>query len=473
MRTVLFLINGFGIETKDSFSVYSKDIMPNFDSLIKGYMFNTLKTNVRNIYDGFRNMSLEISELYNYHILERELLNENLFKNNTYLSINNELNNRKSKLHLFVFVDTSAKIVDNLKYFLKNFNKEKNKKIFLHLVFTSTNYEDYPVIIDVLSKINVDLSEYATIGMGFGLESILNTSPVTDLNYFLKIMISEVGERYQSFNQKLDVSYHTKKSPTSIKPFVVNNGFSLSNNDICLVWNYDNIDITNFINGIKSINYGNISNNIIFYSLFPTSNKIPFLLNYEKSLKSLANNMKGLSFKTLVLTPQKDVNAINYYLNGLDYVNNPDITYLSLDNYLYDVNTIINIINTYPQELIIFNYDISNFNSVEELQTMLKKIDDVIGGIYSNTEKNSYTIIISSMYGINKSVLNNKGEMCHIDYDKVPLVFIDNFVTKKNYLISDGTISDLFKICYKMINKKYPSETLINKKNFLYRIVFK
>ena len=183
--------------------------------------------------------------------------------------------------------------------------------------------------------------------------------------------------------------------------------------------------------------------------------------------------MKGLSFNTLVLTESKHVNAINYYLNGLDNVNNPNITYISLDNCLYDTNTIVNIINTYPQELLIFNYDITNFNTVEELENILKNIDNVIGSIYNNTEKNSYTIVISSIFGTNKSVLNNKGELCHISYDKVPIVFVDNFITKKNYLISDGNINDLFKICYKMINKNYPGTTLITKKNFLYKMIFK
>ena len=64
-----------------------------------------------------------------------------------------DLEERKSKLHLFCFVDTSMQIVDNLKSFLKQVNKERNKKIFLHLILTSNNYEDYPQILDVLSNI--------------------------------------------------------------------------------------------------------------------------------------------------------------------------------------------------------------------------------------------------------------------------------------------------------------------------------
>ena len=182
MRTVLFLINGFGIETKDSYSVYDKEIMPNFDKLMNGYIFSQLETNSRNIYDGFRNMSQEQEELYNYSIFSRELNHENILKNNVISQINEDIRTRKSKLHLLCFLDTSMKIVDNLKTFLKTINKEHDKKIFLHIVLTGNNYQDFPAILDVLSKINMEFVEEASIGMVMGLESILNTAPVTELN---------------------------------------------------------------------------------------------------------------------------------------------------------------------------------------------------------------------------------------------------------------------------------------------------
>ncbi len=476
MKTILFLMNGFGIETKNSYSIYDAELMPTFDELSRKYMFSTLNTRVRSIYEGFRNMSLEVNELYNYHIYQREALEEKILKNSTYNTINNELTNRQSKLHIYAFVDTSEMIIDNLKHFLRNINKEKNKKIFLHLVLTNTNYEDYPQIIEVLSKINIELNEYATIGVVLGLETILNSNSAVELNFFLKMLISEFGEKWQSFNQKLDVSYRTKKAPTSIRPFIVNNGFTLEANDLCMIWNYDNIDISNFINSVKNINYGKeVKNNISFYSLFPITYNEPVLnvLNYEVAKNSLATNMQGLGFKTLVLTETKYVNAINYYLNGLESVNNPNISYLSLDNYLYDVNTVVNIINKYPQELIIFNYDLSNFSSVEEFQGVLRKMDALIKGIYDNAKKNSHSLIISSIYGVQKTVPNAKGEICHIEYDKVPIVYIDSFITKANYVINNGDIDSLFRVCYKTINKKYPGDVLITKKNLLYRLIFK
>ena len=149
MRTVLFLINGFGVESKDSYSVYSEANMPNFDKLAKKYMFAKVKSNVFSTIDGFRNMSLELNELYNYGIYERAALNNKIAANPTVTVINKALIERKCKLHLLCFVDTSTKIVDNLKNFLTLINKEHDKQVYIHAILTSKNYQDIKMIIEV------------------------------------------------------------------------------------------------------------------------------------------------------------------------------------------------------------------------------------------------------------------------------------------------------------------------------------
>ena len=52
---------------------------------------------------------------------------------------------------------------------------------------------------------------------------------------------------------------------------------------------------------------------------------------------------------------------------------------------------------------------------------------------------------------MNKVLPNASGEMCNISYSQVPIVYVNNFITKKNYLINDGDIKDIFKVCYKSI----------------------
>ena len=476
MKTVLFLINGFGIENKNSHSIYDDKLMPNFDRLMKQYMFQSLRSNVNNYQEGYRNISLDIDEIYNYSIVNNSINNESLLKNETILDVKSKLEERKSKLHLFCLVDKSPKIVENLKYILKIINPQKDKKIFLHLVLTSNDYEDYPEIIDVLSAINIELSEFATIGMTLGLGTISNDNKEVDMNFFIKTLISEVGERWQSFKQKLDVSYGLKQSPVLVKPFVVNTGFSLDKNDVMIFFNYDKIDPSNFINTIKRIKYGEENNNILFYSLFPITYQetIPYALNYELSTNSLASNIKELDFKALILANKNQINVINYYLNGLESVANPKINYIEFDNYLYKPQELLNIINTYDHELMVINYSIDDVKTIEELKQRLHNIDIMLENIYRNSKQNSYSIVVSSLYGMNKVLNNEKGEICHVIYEgKVPIIYIDNFVTKKDYLIEMGSINDLMKICYKNINKSYPGYSIIAKKNFLYRLFFK
>ena len=475
MRTILFLINGFGVETKDSYSIYDEKLMPNFDKLSKKYMFSTLNTGVYDTIKGFRNMSLEMNELYNYSIYNRDAEGGKVTASPTVSTINKSLIERGSKLHLLCFVDTSIKIVDNLKHFLNLINKERDKKIYIHIVLTSSNYEDYPKILDVLSKINIELGELATIGMVMGLSNILNNVAKTDMNFFLRTMISEVGERWSSFKQKLDFSYGTKSAPLSVKPFVVNTGFGISNDDLMMIWNYDNIDISNLIDSIKTINYGDKQNMIGFFSLFPIIYKenIPCVLNYETAKKSLATNMKGLGFKSLIICDRNEVNGINYYLNGLERVNNPDITFVCLDDKLLDEKAVLSVIKGYKHELLVINYNVTDVTTVEELKELLGKIDKVIGAIYDNSLHESYSIIISSLYGMNKTLNSETGEICNIKYVKVPIIYVDNFITKRDYLINEGDIKDLFRVCYKSINKNYPGESLVIKKNLLYKLVFK
>ena len=183
--------------------------------------------------------------------------------------------------------------------------------------------------------------------------------------------------------------------------------------------------------------------------------------------------MKGLKFKSLIACDRSDVNGINYYLNGLQMINNPDITFVCLEDKLFDIPTIINTVNNYKQELMVINYDITNVESIEELKELLTKIDTVIGAIYDNAVHAGYSIIISSLYGMNKTLSSVTGEICNVIYSKVPIVYMDSFITKKDYLINEGDISDLFKVCYKAINKNYPGISLVTKKNLLYRLVFK
>ena len=476
MKTVMVLLNGFGVEHKNSYSIYSKDLMPNLDMLTKKYIFSQLKTDVNNIRDGYRNLCLEVNEMYNYSIYN-EAYNKGLINNSEVLNnLKKEHETRKSKLHIFCLIDNSEKIVEQLKNVVKDLNVDKNKIIYLHIVLTSNSVEDYDEILKILSKINVDLGEYAKIGLVFGLNCISNNVPVTELNFFFRILISEVTEKWQSFSQKLDVCYGMKQIPSLVKAFVVNDGFTINKDDLFFIWNYDKVDLTNFIDLLKQVKYGEENNNFLISSLFEINYKEPIshVLEYHLANKSMKSNLEELNAKALIMASKEQLNAINYYANGLESVNSDRINFIEIDNYLFKPTELLGIINKYDHDLMIINYSIEGCKSVEELNLLLHNIDIMLGNIYENSKGSKYSILISSLYGINEVLPNEKGEICNIIFnEKVPLIFIDDFITTKDFLVEEGRISNLLPVCYARINDKYKGHSIVTKKNALYRLFFK
>ena len=57
-KAILFLINGLGVASKDSFSINYGELMPNLSMLMNNYFYTTLENINYNYNNGFRNFSL-------------------------------------------------------------------------------------------------------------------------------------------------------------------------------------------------------------------------------------------------------------------------------------------------------------------------------------------------------------------------------------------------------------------------------
>ena len=123
-KTILMLINGFGVEKKESYPIYDDTLMPTFAELSKNYLFsnNSVISKVSNIYDAYRNISMDVNELYNYSIVDNDIALKKLINNETLIRIKSDYETKNGNLHLFCLVDTSLKIVNHLKEMLKILN---------------------------------------------------------------------------------------------------------------------------------------------------------------------------------------------------------------------------------------------------------------------------------------------------------------------------------------------------------------
>ena len=477
-KIILLLVNGFGVEKKKSYPIYDDTLMPKFAELSKNYLFsnNSVISKVNNIYDAYRNISMDINEPYNYTIIEKEIENKRLITNENLLNIKKDFETKNGNLHFFCLVDTSLKIVEELKEFLKVINPNQKKHIFLHLIISSNSIEDYKYLIEVFSHINMDLKEYAEIGFIMGLDSISNNANQVDLNFFFKMFISKVGEKWQSFTQKFDVLYAMKTLPRETKPFIVNSNFSLDINDTFFIFNYDNIDLTNFINTLSTISYGENKNNYSYYSLFPVKCNILIPNMYESTISnnSLVSNLEKLKSNALILCNKEQVNVLNYYCNGLKNEATDTLTFIDIKPLENNPDNIFSTINQFNKDLVIINYNLDDATTTSEIKNKLKMVDNLLRVLDENRNGSKYTIILSSLYGMVKTLKNDKEVMSTVIFsNELPFLYIDDFLTKKNYLITSGTINEIIKSCYKSLDIKINYNSLVEKKNGLYKLIFK
>ena len=477
-KTILLLINGFGIEKKESFPIYDQSLMPTFDRLSKDYLFsnNSVLSNVNNYYDAYRNISLDVNELYNYSILDQDIINKTFSNRQMLINLKNDYQTKNGNLHIFCMVDPSIKIVDHLKETLKLLNPNMDKKIYLHLIISSNNIEDYKYLINVFSKINMDLSEYAEIGFIMGLASIDNNAKEVDLNFFLKMFISKVGEKWQSFKQKFDVLYGMKTIPRDTKPFLVNANFNLEKNDIFLFFNYDTLNLTNFTNTLANIQFGEEKANFSFYSIFSiiSNLEIPYMYESTTASNSLVSNLENLQAKALILCSQEKAQIINYFCNGLKNEATETLTFVDTKEYEDNAEAMYQIINKYSKDLTIVNYDIDEITSISVLKNKLNTIDKLLNMLEENRNGSKYTLIVSSLYGMKKNMKTDEDKIVTVVFaNELPFLYIDDFKTKKNYLIASGTINDIIKSCYKSLQPNSKYHSLVEKKNGLYKLFFK
>ena len=82
-KNILLLINGFGVEQRDSYNIYKKELMPNLDRLTVEGLFSTLSSNYLDYKDGYatieqRNKFFSLTYLFNslhvQYILQYNLL---------------------------------------------------------------------------------------------------------------------------------------------------------------------------------------------------------------------------------------------------------------------------------------------------------------------------------------------------------------------------------------------------------------
>lgn len=477
-KTVLFLINGLGIERKDSYNIYSAEVMPNFDKLTTEEFFTPISSAASNLEDAYKYFSIgtltPLTAPYMENILDNNLFNNNLKFNSFHQAVFNCTGN----IHFFCFLEDD-KVHDAIKKFIQTIDPDSQKTIYLHFVLPQSDTREYPNISKMLSRYMYDMPSNVVRGLVFGQEILENVDKQGELNDLVRLLYKGVGEKWKDVDTKLNSLNSLHIEPNDAKPFYINDGFVLGENDLFFFYNYDHYDCSRFINCIKNpslyINTDIKMDKITYYSLFPLTNKdeVTYLYDDVTSDISMAKAMEQVGATALVLTDKESVNMVNYMCNGLSNVSNSHVKYILTDNgILFLKEQMRAIINDPNYQLIIINHRIDNVDDELALKQTLSKIDSNLAMIMELCKDK--TLLVSSLYGLKKEIKVSEVDSVTVDFSgRVPVVLIDSKYDKKKYRLASSDTYTLFTTALKCSKPDLKVNTIIKKKGFLETLLSK
>lgn len=453
-KTVLFLMNGFGIEQVDSYSVYSKDLMPNLDSYTNNYLFSSIESKATTLEDGLLNFSTGVKLPLSYSLVDRIYSDYSQNKNFNFYTQNIKEN---TNIQLFCFIE-SDRVLEHLKSFINFINSKCTNPIYIHCILTSNDIENYKEIEKTISRIHYDFNncKVATI-IG---ENKLNE---TNLTSYMNMLQNQVGEKWKELSKKFNSLQNAKTAPNDAVEFIMNEEFKIEANDNFFFFNYKYSDMENFISNI-----GQVVDCSKTFSLFPIKGiKYP-MLAYPKSGISFINSLKKIDAKALVVSDSKRITNINYYLTGLQPINPDNISYVRTDNgFLENINNLKAVIED-NFDLIIIEYNVGDCTTIPELKESLSKLDGLLKDTAEYCIAKEYSLFISSLYGMKKEMpLDNFTKYLVNFSSKVPFIVIDPVFTKDNFRIDIGDVNNLAHTVYTNINNNYSGGNVLIKKKGL------
>ena len=254
-KTVLLLINGFGVETSKSFEVYSKELMPTFDKLITAFPFKLC-------YSGGEFVGINEKEVSNFktgyyafstfgHPSKKESvikhkIDSNEFANNPVVnaSIDQVVNSEGATLNvMFTLGDkVTQERYEQLKTYLFLAEKKGVKEIYLHLILGDSSTRGLKIAPSCITEFkNRVLRYFPKIKIAsIASRSHLKETNIEETYNYYRMLVSSVGEVWVDYMTTIERKYARHMTDDTMNAFLTIQGFRLKANDSIFIFNYSN-----------------------------------------------------------------------------------------------------------------------------------------------------------------------------------------------------------------------------------------
>ena len=468
-KSVIFLINGLGIERAGSYSISIDQTMPNLSRTKETSYFTTAITSSLEYKSAYQRFFLGDTSALELDYIKNTILNEDLKNNITYQNLSNDIAIENTKVHMFV-EPKSEGVVDKINDLVNTFSLAKDKKVYLHLLLTQQTVAEYDKLISIINYIKFHLNEHITVGFVIGKESLSDQITPEQLDFIKKLFFYCSAERWTNTEYKLQDLKSNNIRPCEIQGFCTTNQCYISNNDTIMFFNTNGVNYDNIISSIMDSAPGIFKEDskLHYYSLIKLDTKynIPCFKENVEYDSSLSSKLQRNNKKALILTDNENMGLVNFYANGLNPVNNPIISFMNKDDNLYNKDYINNLINATDYDLFIFDYHMDVSSTINNLKNQLSKLDIIIGHL-ADACVNKNSLFVTSLYGLKKElpVADYNMEKVLIDYEmQIPIFFFDYTYPRSKYDLFPGETNDILDSALKCITDDPTIDSLIRTK---------
>lgn len=473
-KSVLFLINGLGIEKPGSYSIAIDQCMPNLSKTKETSFFTTAIINSLEYRSAYESFFLGDTYRKELEYISENILGPNLVNNPVYQSLQSSLIDETKKLHVFV-EPTTEKVVDEVNQLVNSLALKDNRHVYLHLILSQQTISEYQKLIQMVNYIKYHLNTCITVGFIIGKEVLDDEMSKNQIDVTKKLFFLCSAERWSDTDKKLLSLKEENIRPCMAPGFCATNDCKIENGDPILFFNTKRTSYDKFIRVIiENAEWAFRTNEIKLpmYSMIQLDTKynIPCFANNIVYERCLSNIMEKANKKALIITDENNMQLLNFLANGLVYVNNPRIQFMKNDKAYFSVpQNVQYIIDNTDYDLIIFDYHMDVSKTINDLKEDLTKIDIVLGNIV-NTCVNKHSLFITSLYGLKKELplADYNAEMVTIDYEmQIPIFFFDYTYPRSKYTLFPGETNDILFSAIKIIWNSDEIDSLIHTKGII------